>query len=436
VSFVGRSGWAARGSRGKPIQFLGQSYSLSSLSLLPIHAVSEHVKALNEAARQTCLADTSLASYISGWSAWIRCATFYGFPATCMSTANNPLTLEVCADFIDLFIGFECGLRQMNPTSITNVYLPGIAKTFDIMRLFNNFRAAANHKVTQCVVDGYARAWAKKHPAHMRTKIPFTIVLALQTDSFLDSGAIPTPGLPMVCDPSRALFARVRITCALCFGIFFLLRKGEFLQKPMSLNCHHIPMQKSHLRFLTKEQHEIPFPMVGTVRATWLTITVVFSKTDQTGRGRIVTHHVDSECPEHCIVQRMEAYIAVARDRFSAIASDLLFDIPTFPPLTTESLATVMRSTCRLVGLPDDRVSAHSLRYGGATTLAAAGFPEYIIAFYGGWAPGSTAMRRYIKPSNDVVRRVSQHMSRAHSAQAVHVAVNQLLMHNVPAVMR
>ena len=411
-------------------------YDVQDLHTLSIHEASDHVRRLNEAARSSCIADSSLSSYGSGWSAWIRCASFYGFPATCMSPTNAPISLEQCADYIDLFIGFECGLRQMSPISIANVYLPGIAKTFDMARIFNHFRAALNHKVTQCLLDGYMRLWAKKHPAHMRTKIPYTIVLALQTESFLASGSIPTPGLPRFSDPFTASFSRTRITCALCFGIFFLLRKGEFLPKPEAPNCHHVPMRKSHLRFLTHDQQEIPFPMVGHVRASWLTITLAFSKTDQTGRGRIVTHHADFTCPAHCIVQRMEAYITVARDRFASTASDLLFDIPSFPTLTTESLAAVMRSTCRLVGLPDDRVSAHSLRYGGATTLAAAGFPEYIIAFYGGWAPGSTAMRRYIKPSNDVVRKVSQHMSRAHSAQAVHVAVNQLLLHNVPVSMR
>ena len=51
-----------------------------------------------------------------------------------------------------------------------------------------------------------------------------------------------------------------------------------------------------------------------------------------------------------------------------------------------------MRATCTLVRLPADKISAHSLRYGGSTTLAAAGYPEYIIAFYGGWAEGSKAM--------------------------------------------
>jgi len=227
-----------------------------------------------------------------------------------------------------------------------------------------------------------------------------------------------------------------RLTCALLFGIFFLLRKGEFLPKPIVINCHHVPMRKSHLRFLDEKHCEIPYQFIGHKRASWLTITIAFSKTDQTGRGRIVTHHIDVANPTQCIVQRMEAFYVLARDHFGSLDTSLLFDVPSLRPLTTECITTVMRSTCRIVGLPEDKVSAHSLRYGGATTLAAAGFPEYIIAFYGGWAPDSAAMQRYIKPSADVVRQVSLHMSRANTAMAVDSMVNQLLANSVPSSIR
>ncbi len=42
--------------------------------------------------------------------------------------------------------------------------------------------------------------------------------------------------------------------------------------------------------------------------------------------------------------------------------------------------------------------TSHSLRYGGATMMAAAGFPQYIIAIYGGWTENSTSLRIYTKP--------------------------------------
>ena len=123
--------------------------------------------------------------------------------------------------------------------------------------------------------------------------------------------------------------------------------------------------------------------------------------------------------------------MAVTRDLYGAKETDLLFDIPSFPRFTTEILRYAMQATCHAVGLPWERCSAHSLRYGGATTLAAAGFPDFVIAFYGGWSPNSTVMRHCIRPSDQVVHKVSHHMTRAQTAVAVQAAVNHILAFRV-----
>ena len=410
----------------------GQVVPLQELATLSPHYVALNIRTLNALAREKCIADTSLATYSSAWNAWTRCADFYGFDIWCMETTGGPLSLQQCTQLLDLFVGFECGLRQMNPTSIRQTYLPGIAKVFDIRKVFNSFRCATNHAVTKCLLDGYERQWFKKHPAHQRAKIPFTMTLALETERALSAGTVQIPGFHTMGHSAAAFMERTRCIGALFFGIFFLLRKSEFLPKPTTTDSQHAPMQRSHLRFMTAGQDVIPYDQIGHTRASWVTITVQFSKTDHTGRGRIVTHFVDVDNPTQCIVQRMEAYIQMSRDIFHATASDMLFNIPSLRPFNSEALTTLMRATCKAVGLPDDKVSAHSLRYGGATTLAAAGFPEYIIAFYGGWAPNSSAMRRYIKPSNEVSKQVSRHMSRSQSSIAVQAAVNQLLAYRVP----
>ena len=379
------------------------------------------------------MAAASLATYSSAWSAWMFCADFYGFNAACTDTAGAPLSLQACFDILDLFIGFECGLRQMIPLSIRNTYIPGIAKVFDISRFINNFRAAANHNITKCLLDGYDKAWYKKHPAHQRAKIPFTATLALECESFLSSGRLSISGLATGGTSIAANMERARCTCALLFGIFFLLRKGEFLPKPTSSANRNTQMRRAHLRFMTEDQSLIPYHAIGSMRASWLTISIEFSKADQTGRGRIITHYINVDAPLSCIVQRMEAYFYLSRTYFMAQEHDLLFHVPGLPVFTTDILTACMRQTCHLLGLPCDKVSAQSLRYGGATTLAAAGFPEYIIAFYGGWSQGSSAMRRYIKPSNDIVKKVSSHMTRPQSPRAVQAVVNQLLAHRFHA---
>ena len=63
--------------------------------------------------------------------------------------------------------------------------------------------------------------------------------------------------------------------------------------------------------------------------------------------------------------------------------------------------------------------------------MAAAGFHDYVIAYYGGWTPDSKAMRRYIRPTNEMVQAVSKHMASAtHSRSTVDI-VQQLLAYRM-----
>ena len=48
-------------------------------------------------------------------------------------------------------------------------------------------------------------------------------------------------------------------------------------------------------------------------------------------------------------------------------------------------------------GLDPDRVHSHSVRIGGATVLAAAQVPDYVIMAMGGWA--SAVYLQYVRPS-------------------------------------
>jgi len=413
------------------------SHSSSRTTLLAHspHLLLRQIYHANAEALRRCIADSSRATYGTAWNSWTEFSNFFGFNALCLDDDNVPLSTERCVHLLECYSGFECGVRQLKPTTVFDTYVPGICKFLDIQGVSSiALRNARAHPYIKAIQQGYVNMWAAKHPDHQRAKIPFTLVLARQTEDFLLNGRLRLPS-PIPHANCRCFTMGVaRITTALLFGIFFLLRKGEFLPKPAFCSTRHPALLRSHIRFLDDSQHEIPYPLIGIRRAWWVTITILFSKTDRTGRGRILTHYADPTTPHNCIVQRLEAYFVMSRDWFGAAPSSPLFDIPDFPTLSTDVLTRTMRETCTLLGLPSDNVSAHSLRYGGATTLAAAGFPEYVIAFYGGWAPDSKAMRTYIKPSNEIVKRVSTHMTRAHASLAVQAAVNQILAHRVPTV--
>jgi hypothetical protein len=129
-------------------------------------------------------------------------------------------------------------------------------------RFINNFRAAANHNITKCLLDGYDKAWYKKHPAHQRAKIPFTATLALECESFLSSGRLSISGLATWGTSIAANMERARCTCALLFGIFFLLRKGEFLPKPTSCTNRNTQMRRAHLRLPQTHQSQSVFDVL------------------------------------------------------------------------------------------------------------------------------------------------------------------------------
>ena len=85
---------------------------------------------------------------------------------------------------------------------------------------------------------------------------------------------------------------------------------------------------------------------------------------------------------------------------------DSVWQIPGFPILNGYSIFDVMKATCDELGLPRNKVSTHSVRYGGATKLAVSGLSQYIIAAHGRWTEDSRAKRNYTRlslPTNVMV---------------------------------
>ena len=105
-----------------------------------------------------------------------------------------------------------------------------------------------------------------------------------------------------------------------------------------------------------------------------------------------------------------------------------LYAIHGYEKFTIDDLHKVMQYTLDDLHIPGLRATSHSLRYGGATMLAAAGFPVYTIAMYGGWAPDSKSLRFYTKASEQMVGLVSAHMARMASEDSSKFFVNDLLI--------
>ena len=110
-------------------------------------------------------------------------------------------------------------------------------------------------------------------------------------------------------------------------------------------------------------------------------------------------------------MKELERWIAHCRDMLGAGPEDGLFCIRGAPFLVEADVAAAMKKIVVHLGWDSSKISAHSLRYGGATMLAAAGLPQYVIEYFGGWAEGSKSAKFYMQVSGRSVANVSSVMS-------------------------
>jgi hypothetical protein len=100
---------------------------------------------------------------------------------------------------------------------------------------------------------------------------------------------------------------------------------------------------------------------------------------------------------------------------------------PGFDPVTDKTVSDMMKFGSAASGLDPRKVSAHSLRYGGATMLAASGLPQYLICWYGGWKEDSATMRLYSTIGQEAVGMVSEVMSRQSGTGLADVLIKQTI---------
>lgn len=318
--------------------------------------------------------------------------------------------MEEIEDKITAYTVLCCGIRKMNPVSISGVYLPGVAGRFDQERSGCRFafRDAIKGREVKLVLAGFQRGYNAKNPAAERMKLPFGLDLAVASKGVMkESGIFDKQGKDV-----RVLIKRVFV-CEVV-GINFLLRKSEHIMTDGKAAAP--PLRRRHIIFFDQRGHPIKHKHMNRGQSYSAVIDITFAKADQSGFGRRTRHNRQWGFPDTCAVTILEDWIIDTRDEYGCEEEDTLYHLPGYGPLRVETLNTVMQMTvkacARKMGLKfSKRVTSHSLRYGGATMLAAAGLPHYIIAIYGGWSPDSKLLKLYTKPSESMVESVSKHMA-------------------------
>ena len=235
------------------------------------------------------------------------------------------------------------------------------------MRRITNFGNTCNSTHIKGLLVGYNRNWTMKHPDADKVKIPFGITLATAATDALKQQAITLESLHqhvgvISCLQNTLIIDRLYL--CLIFGIFFFLRKGEYLPSPKAKkdrqgNAIGYIFTRDMLSFYTKQDEVIPYDQVNMIAAVSVKLGILFSKADATGRGRVLFHYRQPEGAPICLVRTLEKWISLTRDTYRLTVNEIMWHVPGLSPLTSDTVAALMKATCTLVGLPPDKISAH-----------------------------------------------------------------------------
>jgi hypothetical protein len=302
-------------------------------------------------------------------------------------------------DALANYVVVQCGIRKLNPDSVTRTYLPGIAAAFELRNCKNKIRHAVNNRELKLLAKGFQRQYDKYKPKSGRTKIAFGIDMAKRAKTLMNE---------QNCfghhNQRSAQMLRQRVYTCMAVGIFFMLRCSEHIKLSRS---EKLPLSRRHIIFFDESEKVISYNNIGRKKAQSVSINVEFSKTDASGFGRRLTHTRQESYHESCVVCLLEQWFILTRDIYGATDDLGVYEVPGFGSLELHVLHDIMSKTVAVYDIPTAKATSHSLRYGGATMMAAAGFPQYLIAHYGGWTEGSKSLRIYAKPSKEMLERVS-----------------------------
>ena len=312
------------------------------------------------------------------------------------------LAVHQVTNIILSYIGFEIGIRQMSPLSIKQSYLSHVINHFTINRIENHFGYARTSQIVKLTLAGYVKIHHKMNPISGARKFAFTIELVSYLEDALNKFK------PQWMEQAIAISA---LSLAMEFGIYFLLRKSEYLPAG-SLSSG---LSWKDITFFDDAGLKVQWDKISQHSVKSIQINIGTSKTDQNGIGRIVKHfRMDGP---NCIVRKTATWARVCRKRLGMIESDFLFGIIGEKPIiNSNTVAGAMKAIVKFLGWKPEKISPHSLRYGGATMLAAAGLPQYVIEYFGGWAAGSKSLKVYAQLGSVAVSNVSKIMAAGYEA--------------------
>lgn len=223
------------------------------------------------------------------------------------------------------------------------------------------------------------RTYRKRRPSRKRApRVPITVWLLSAFLGLLD--------LTMQED--------IMLAAALAVGVYGLFRSGELTVKP-DTNPDDV-LKRADVMWDHDDKS--------------VTITLRVSKTDPLRDGVTIQLHYNGSatCPYTLLLR---AWKAAPDQRPTAP----LFQRDDGSPLRYQHLNAAIKSLASECGINVASVGGHSLRIGGATTLAAIGVPDHVIQQLGRWR--SLSVQRYIRLTSSFRAEIFNKMGAAAKGQ-------------------
>jgi hypothetical protein len=263
------------------------------------------------------------------------------------------------------------GTKPLAPIT-TSTYLSGVRKY-----LQNNgvdtqiFDSSQYIRQTRQGIANYYRSVINETAAD-RKRIPITLDLIQQNHRSEPSSLIETV-----------------LYTAQILAYTIVARISEYIKCPKS--DHHLRTRDIQFWTARGEQKPAHTPPTDWATVTAVTINVRSKKNDPEKRGHKYYFATAKSTDQYCIVKVLWTYATEIHPE----ADKPLFYIPHIQWLLTPAFfRTHLKKLANRFHLDPARVCPHSIRIGGATTLAAAGLEGPTIKKHGGWR--SAAFLEYI----------------------------------------
>jgi len=228
--------------------------------------------------------------------------------------------------------------------------------------------------------------------------------------------------------PSIQTKLELALSTAMAFGFILLVRVSEYI---MTDSNHFI--RGKHVIFIMRDANGIHFPIDSSQAHLYeisnlieTIVTIKDAKNDPDGNGHRFNYQVQSatSCSIICIASDLFRCASTLRplydSAFFAFRGDHTEGAWFLSEYTLNSMLKKGAGS-PLFGFDEKRFSSHSLRIGGASALAAAGAPSWVIQLTGRWK--SLAFLQYIRLASTQFQRSIELQTDGKTFTAKHIAM-------------